>query len=99
MIPLPNERIERREGDEMRSRHRPIDVEIEEAAAQGKKPFVEHARPLVIADENGVVVVPQRVETEAIRRAWNKVHAENVTRDAIRAGMKATAAYQRYGIL
>lgn len=54
---------------------------------------------LVFADEDGVVVVPQEVETEAIRRAWNKVHAENVTRDAIRGGMKALAAYERFGVL
>lgn len=54
---------------------------------------------LVFADEDGVVVVPQAVEVEAIRRAWNKVHAENVTRDAIRGGMKALAAYERFGVL
>lgn len=54
---------------------------------------------LVIADEDGVVVVPQEIEAEAVRRAWDKVHAENITRDAIRAGMKATAAYEKYGVL
>jgi 4-hydroxy-4-methyl-2-oxoglutarate aldolase len=54
---------------------------------------------LVFADEDGMVVVPQEVEAEAISRAWIKVHAENVTRDAIKAGMKATAAYEKYGIL
>jgi regulator of RNase E activity RraA len=54
---------------------------------------------LVIADEDGVVVVPQDVESVAIQRAWEKVHAENITRDAIRAGMKATVAYKKYGVL
>ena len=54
---------------------------------------------LVIADIDGIVVVPQDVEEEAIRRAWDKVHAENQVRDAIRGGMKATEAYERYGIL
>jgi regulator of RNase E activity RraA len=54
---------------------------------------------LVFADEDGVVVVPQAVEQEAITNAWKKVHAENITRDAIRNGMKATAAYEKYGIL
>jgi hypothetical protein len=43
--------------------------------------------------------VPQKIEAEAIRRAWEKVHAENVTRDAIKNGMKAVAAYEKYGIL
>lgn len=54
---------------------------------------------LVFADEDGVVVVPQVVEKEAIRRAWVKVHAENEVRDAIMDGMKATAAFQKYGVL
>lgn len=54
---------------------------------------------LVFADEDGIVVVPQPVEEEAIRRAWEKVHAENETRDAIKAGMKATDAYEKFGVL
>jgi regulator of RNase E activity RraA len=54
---------------------------------------------LVIADADGVVVVPREVETEAIRRAWDKVHAENEVRDAIRNGMLATDAFIRYGVL
>lgn len=54
---------------------------------------------LVFADQDGVVVVPQQVEAEAIQRAWDKVHAENITRDAIKAGMLATEAYRKYGVL
>lgn len=54
---------------------------------------------LIVSDEDGVVVVPQAVEEEAIRHAWDKVHAENETRDAIAAGMKAGAAYAKYGVL
>ncbi|MGB7158825.1 MAG: RraA family protein [Tepidisphaeraceae bacterium] len=54
---------------------------------------------LVIADVDGVVVCPQEIEAEAVRRAWEKVHAENITRDAIKAGMKAVAAYEKYGVL
>jgi len=54
---------------------------------------------LVFADEDGVVVVPQAVEREAIRRAWDKVHAENEVRDAIRNGLKAQDAFARYGVL
>ncbi|MEX0819153.1 MAG: RraA family protein, partial [Pirellulaceae bacterium] len=41
---------------------------------------------LVFADLDGIVVVPQEVEREAIQRAWDKVHQENQMRDAIRAG-------------
>jgi regulator of RNase E activity RraA len=54
---------------------------------------------LVLADDDGVVVVPQGIEQQALARAWAKVHAENVTRDAIKAGMKAVAAYKKYGVL
>ena len=57
------------------------------------------AGDMVFADEDGVVVVPQAVEAAAIAAAWSKVHAENVTRDAIRDGMKATDAYKKYGVL
>ena len=45
------------------------------------------------------VVVPQEIETEAIQRAWQKVHDEDRTRKAIQAGMKATAAYKKSGVL
>lgn len=58
-----------------------------------------HPGDLVIADPDGVVVVPQELEREAIAAAWKKVHDENVTRDAIKQGMKATDAYEKYGIL
>lgn len=54
---------------------------------------------LVFADVDGVVVVPRSVESEAILRAWDKVHAENEVRDAIRNGMKATDAWDEYGVL
>ncbi|MCA9176837.1 MAG: RraA family protein [Planctomycetales bacterium] len=54
---------------------------------------------LVVADVDGVVVVPQDVEQEVVRRAWEKVHAENEVRDAIRDGMSATAAFAKYGVL
>jgi regulator of RNase E activity RraA len=54
---------------------------------------------LVIADVDGVVVVPAEVSDRAIRAAWQKVHAENITRDAIRGGMKASDAYEKYGVL
>jgi 4-hydroxy-4-methyl-2-oxoglutarate aldolase len=54
---------------------------------------------LVFADIDGIVVVPRDVEQEALTRAWNKVHEENITREAIKQGMKATDAYKKYGTL
>jgi 4-hydroxy-4-methyl-2-oxoglutarate aldolase len=54
---------------------------------------------LVFADEDGVVVVPRHAEDAVIRRAWEKVHAEDRVREAIAAGMKATEAYATFGVL
>jgi regulator of RNase E activity RraA len=54
---------------------------------------------LVIADGDGVVVVPRRVEDEVVQAAWDKVHTENQIRASIRTGMKATEAYEKYGML
>ncbi|MFN7877204.1 MAG: RraA family protein [Pirellula sp.] len=64
---------------------------------------IDHVRftpgDLVIADRDGIVVVPQSVEDDTLRLALEKVHGENMVRDAIRQGMKATDAFQKYGIL
>jgi 4-hydroxy-4-methyl-2-oxoglutarate aldolase len=54
---------------------------------------------LVVADIDGVVVVPREVEADVIRRAWEKVNAENTVRDAIAGGMSATAAFKKHGVL
>lgn len=54
---------------------------------------------LVMADEDGIVVVPRHLEEQAMKAALEKVNAENITRDAIRNGMKASEAYKKYGVL
>ncbi len=54
---------------------------------------------LVLADEDGIVVVPREVEAAVIARAWNKVHAEDQVRDAIRGGMGAVTAFETFGVL
>jgi len=54
---------------------------------------------LVIADDDGVVVVPQAVEEVVIGRAWEKINAEDTVRDAIRKGMTAAEAFRKYGVL
>lgn len=54
---------------------------------------------LIAADQDGVVIVPQAVETSVVRAAWNKVNAENQVRDAIRGGMSATVAFETFGVL
>ena len=54
---------------------------------------------IIIGDSDGIVVIPQAVETEVLTAAWKKVHDENRTRDAIREGMGAREAYDRFGVL
>lgn len=54
---------------------------------------------VIIADEDGVVVVPQEVEREILQAAWDKIHAENTVRNEIRAGMSAAAVFAKHGIL
>ena len=57
------------------------------------------AGDLVIADSDGVVVVPREIENQAIKKAWEKVNEENITRDAITNGLSVTEAYKKYGVL
>jgi regulator of RNase E activity RraA len=54
---------------------------------------------LIIADADGIVVVPHVVETDVVRAAWEKVHAESEVRAAIAGGMTATEAFRKYGVL
>jgi len=54
---------------------------------------------LLLADTDGMVVVPRAVEVEVISKAWDKVHAENLVRDEIRAGLGAGDVFRKYGVL
>ena len=54
---------------------------------------------LVVADADGIVVVPQEIEPRVIQYALDKVHGENAVRAAILEGMAATEAYRRFGVL
>lgn len=79
------------------SMHRQRVIDVDVPVELGGVTF--NSGDLVFADIDGVVVVPRDVEEETLRRAWEKVFAENQTRDAIRDGMKAVAAYEKYGVL
>lgn len=54
---------------------------------------------LVLADADGIVVVPRGVEERVLELAFAKVQGENKVRDAIRAGMSAVEAYRTFGVL
>lgn len=54
---------------------------------------------LVVADTDGVCIVPSAAVQEVIRLALEKVDGENRVRDAIRSGMSTVEAFERYGIM
>lgn len=54
---------------------------------------------LVLADRDGIVVVPRAVETEALDLAFTKVRGESQVRRALEAGMSAREAYRTFGVL
>ncbi len=54
---------------------------------------------LLFCDEDGIVVVPREIEEETLAKAFHKVEAENISREEIRNGMKASLVYKKYGVL
>lgn len=54
---------------------------------------------LVIADYDGVVVVPRQVEKDVLRLALEKVGKENASRQALLEGKTLREVYATYGVL
>jgi regulator of RNase E activity RraA len=54
---------------------------------------------LIVGDADGVVVVPQAVEHEALQRAFAKVGGENRTRDELAAGARLADVFAKYRVL
>ncbi len=54
---------------------------------------------LILADHDGVVVVPLEVAEEVLCRAEEKVRGENLVRTALAEGMTTTEAFAKFGIL
>ena len=54
---------------------------------------------LIVADDDGVVVVPTDVVDEVVTRARAKADGENAFRDAVRGGMLPSEAYDRFKVL
>ncbi len=54
---------------------------------------------LVLADYDGVVVIPHAIGAEIIALAEEKVRGENLVRDHLRLGMSVTEAWQRFGVM
>ncbi len=54
---------------------------------------------LILGDADGVIVLPQAVESEALSRALAKVEGENATRLELERGEKLRDVFARHGIL
>jgi regulator of RNase E activity RraA len=54
---------------------------------------------LVVADDDGCVVVPASVEEEVVARALEKVSGENVMRDILAKGASIRETFAEHGIL
>jgi len=54
---------------------------------------------IVFGDRDGVLIIPEQAEEEAFRRALEKVRGEHAVRDALLAGMSATDAFRKFGIM
>lgn len=54
---------------------------------------------LVVADGDGIVIVPKESEAEVIRLATEKTQGENLVREGLRQGLGIQELYDRYGVL
>jgi 4-hydroxy-4-methyl-2-oxoglutarate aldolase len=57
------------------------------------------AGDLVVADDDGVVVVPAAVADDVITRALEKASGESDFREAVEAGLSASDAFAKFGVL
>ena len=54
---------------------------------------------LIYADFDGIVVLPKTIEKEVVKKAKEKVHAENMTRTELLAGKTLSEVYEKYKAL
>jgi regulator of RNase E activity RraA len=54
---------------------------------------------IVFGDIDGVVIVPREIEQDVLSAALQKVEAENKVRTAIEAGVSASEAFRKYGVM
>ena len=54
---------------------------------------------ILVGDCDGVVAIPQKIEEEVIRRAYEKATGENMVKGEIEKGMSCKEAFARYKIM
>ncbi|HEU5391674.1 MAG TPA: hypothetical protein VFV73_37820 [Streptosporangiaceae bacterium] len=82
----------------------PLDCKGRTAVTAWRQPAVIGGLPvrpgdLVVADDDGTVVIPAELTEETIGRALAKASKEHGLRDALEAGSTLRAAYDRFGVL
>jgi 4-hydroxy-4-methyl-2-oxoglutarate aldolase len=82
----------------------PLDCKGRTAVTAWRQPAVVGGLPvrpgdLVVADDDGAVVVPGELTEETISRALAKASKEHGLRDALEAGSTLRAAYDQFGVL
>jgi 4-hydroxy-4-methyl-2-oxoglutarate aldolase len=54
---------------------------------------------LIFADFDGIVVIPKSMEQEVVRKAKEKVHAENLSRKELLSGKSLGEVFEKYKVL
>ncbi len=54
---------------------------------------------IVFGDLDGVCIIPKEIEAEVFRRSWEKAYGEKQVFEAIKGGMGAQAAWDKFGIM
>lgn len=57
------------------------------------------SRDLLVADSDGVVVIPKEIEEKVLEKALEKVSGEKAFINAIENGMSSTEAFEKFGVL
>jgi 4-hydroxy-4-methyl-2-oxoglutarate aldolase len=58
-----------------------------------------HPGDFILADFEGVAVIPAAIQDEVLRRSLEKLEGENTVRDELAAGNSPRAVFDKYGIL
>ena len=82
----------------------PLDCKGRTAVTAWRQPAIIGGLPvrpgdLVVADDDGAVVIPAELTEQTIGRALAKASQEHALRDALEAGSTLRAAYDRFGVL
>ncbi|HNR24210.1 MAG TPA: RraA family protein [Candidatus Bipolaricaulis anaerobius] len=60
---------------------------------------VVHPGDVVFGDIDGVLIIPKEISEKVIESALERVHGENLVREALTSGMPAREAFQKYGVM